>query len=154
GSGKVYLARDERAGGLVALKVLPPHRVRARERLLVRFRREMEICRRVQHPDLARTYETGSDDEVHYIAMEYFPGRSLKRVVISDGPLAADRAARLLAEVADVLAHTHRQGLIHRDLKPSNVQITPDDRAKVLDLGLALWLGEENIDVDILGGPG
>jgi serine/threonine protein kinase len=154
GTGKVYLARDQRAGGLVALKVLPPHRVKARERLLARFRREMDICRRVAHPDLARIYETGADRSTHYIAMEYFPGRSLKQLVETDGPLAPERASRLMAEVADVLDHIHRQRLIHRDLKPANVHITPEDRAKLLDLGLALFLGEERIDLDILGGPG
>jgi serine/threonine protein kinase len=153
GVGKVYLARDQRGGGLVALKVLPPHRIRARERLLARFRREMEICRRISHPDLAHTFETGEDRGVWYIAMEFFPGRSLSRVVADEGPLAPARAARLLAQVADVLDHAHRQGIIHRDLKPGNVQVTPEDNAKVLDLGLALVLGEELQDANILGGP-
>jgi serine/threonine-protein kinase len=152
GTGKVYLARDRRAGGLVALKVLPPHRVRERERLLARFRREMDICQRVAHPDLARTFETGEDQGVHYIAMEYFPGRSLSRVVAAEGPLAPQRAARLLAQVAQAVDHAHRQGIIHRDLKPGNVQVTPDDQAKVLDLGLALVRGEELTDAVLLGG--
>jgi serine/threonine protein kinase len=153
GSGRVYLARDQRAGGLVALKVLPPHRIRARERLLHRFRREMEICQRIDHPDLARTFETGADGGVYYIAMEYFPGRSLANIVRTEGPLAPERAARLMAQVADVIDHVHRRGIIHRDLKPGNVQVTPEDRAKVLDLGLALVRGEERTDVNILGGP-
>jgi serine/threonine protein kinase len=153
GVGKVYLARDQRGGRLVALKVLPPHRIRARERLLARFQREMEICQRITHPDLARTFETGEDRGVWYIAMEHFPGRSLARIVAAEGPLRQARAARLLAQVADVLDHAHRQGIIHRDLKPGNVQVTPDDDAKVLDLGLALVRGEELKDVHILGGP-
>jgi serine/threonine protein kinase len=152
GTGKVYLARDQRAGGLVALKVLPPHRIRTRERLLARFRREMEICQRVAHPDLARTFETGADRGVYYIAMEYFPGRSLARIVATEGPLAPERAARLLAQVAEAIDHAHHQDIIHRDLKPGNVQVTPDDRAKVLDLGLALVRGEEQKDSLILGG--
>ncbi len=153
GTGKVYLARDRRAGGLVALKVLPPHRIRTRERLLARFRREMEICQRVAHPDLARIYETGEERGVYYIAMEYFPGRSLSRIVAIEGPLAPERAARLLAQVADAIDYAHRQGIVHRDLKPGNVQVTADDRAKVLDLGLALVRGEEHKDEIILGGP-
>ena len=152
GTGKVYLARDTRAGGLVALKVLPPHRIRSRKRLLARFRREMEICQRIRHPDLARTFETGADRGVYYIAMEYFPGKSLARIVRGEGPLAPRRAARLLAEVADVMEHAHQQGIIHRDLKPGNVQVTPEDHAKVLDLGLAMVHGEEYKDAIIFGG--
>jgi serine/threonine-protein kinase len=57
-----------------------------------------------------------------------------------------------MAEVAEAIDHAHRQGIIHRDLKPGNVQVTPDDRAKVLDLGLALVRGEEQMDARILGG--
>ena len=153
GTGKVYLARDRRANGLVALKVLPPHRIRTRERLLARFRREQEICQRVAHPDLPRIYETGEDRGVYYIAMEYFPGRSLARIVYTEGPLTPERAARLVAQVADAIDCAHRQGIVHRDLKPGNVQVTPDDHAKVLDFGLALVRGEEDKDEIILGGP-
>ena len=65
-----------------------------------------------------------------------------------DGPLAPARAARLFVEVCSALDHAHGQGLIHRDLKPSNIMVTPDDHAKVLDLGLALMEGEIVDDPD------
>ena len=79
---------------------------------------------------------------MHYIAMEYIPGRTLSRLVADEGPLPLARAARLMAEVAAGLEHAHEQGLMHRDLKPSNIMVTPHDHAKVLDLGLALVHGE------------
>src|SRR5438105_1967898 len=119
GMGTVYLARDSRSDQLVALKVLPPKRAREEERLLTRFRREMEMCRRVAHPHLAWTYEVGVCQGVYYIALEYIPGKSLYRLINDAGPLEAPRAARLFAEVASALDHAHNQGLIHRDLKPS-----------------------------------
>jgi serine/threonine protein kinase len=153
GMSTVYLARDERSGELVALKMLTPSRRRNQERLLARFQREMELSRRVAHPHLAWTHECGLCLGVHYIAMEYIPGKNLSRTVGENGPLAVPRAARLMAEVASGLEHAHNQGLIHRDLKPSNIMITPNDRAKVLDLGLALMQGEVE-DESVIGGQG
>jgi serine/threonine protein kinase len=153
GMSTVYLARDSRNGELVALKLLPPSRARESERLLARFQREMELSHLVAHPHLAWTYESGQCNGVHYIAMEYIPGKSLSRLVNDEGPLSVPRAARLMAEVASGLEHAHNQGLIHRDLKPSNILITPHDHAKVLDLGLALLLGEEGKE-SVIGGQG
>lgn len=154
GMGTVYLARDSRSHLMVALKVLPPKRAREEERILARFRREMEMCQRVSHPHLAWAYEVGLSRGVHYIALEYIPGKSLFRLVQSEGPLSVPRTARLFAEVCSALEHAHSQGLIHRDLKPSNIMITPHDHAKVLDLGLALVQGEAPADREVVGGVG
>jgi serine/threonine protein kinase len=153
GMSTVYLARDERNGELVALKLLTPSRWRDREQLLARFQREMELSRRVAHPHLAWTHESGFVLGVYYIAMEYIPGKNLARIVATDGPLMVPRAARLMAEVASALEHAHNQGLVHRDMKPSNIMITPNDHAKVLDLGLALMEGEE-AELNVIGGQG
>jgi serine/threonine protein kinase len=154
GMGTVYLARDSRSQSLVALKVLPPKRAREEERLLARFRREMEMCQRVAHPHVAYTYDVGVCQGVYYIALEYIPGQSLYRHVTERGPLPVPRAARLFAEVACALDHAHNQGLIHRDMKPSNIMITPRDHAKVLDLGLALMQGEAPNEREVVGGRG
>ena len=167
GMSIVYLARDTRKVGaanthggradatLVALKVLPPKRARAEDRTLARFLREMDICRRVSHPHLTKTFEAGEFDGVYYIAMEYIRGQSLWRYVADHGPISASRAARLFAEIADGLAYAHGVGLIHRDLKPSNVMVTPNGHAKILDLGLALAVDEElPTDKRIVGGRG
>jgi eukaryotic-like serine/threonine-protein kinase len=151
--GTVYLTRDGRDGRLVALKILSSRRARDQGRARSRFLREMELSKRVSHPNLALTCEVGTLQDVPYIAMEYIPGKSLYRVVQEGGSLTAGRAARLLSEVASALGHAHEKGLIHRDLKPSNVMVTPNDHAKVLDLGLAFEQGEK-ADVEIVGGYG
>ena len=150
GMGVVYLARDQRDGQLAALKVLSPRK--AEGRMLARFRREMEISRKVDHPNVALTYESGEYHGAHFIAMEYIPGKNLFRLVQAEGPLRTARAARLFAEVASGLHHAHEQGLVHRDLKPSNIMVTPHDHAKVLDLGLAIIQGEEVHDPAVVGG--
>lgn len=154
GVSNVYLARDGRSQELVALKILPPKRARTNEAVLARFQREMEICRRVDHPHLARAFASGVHRAVHYIAMEYIAGKSLHRLVAKNGPLPVPRAAHLFAEAAAGLDHAHRQGLVHRDLKPSNIVVTTDGHAKVLDFGLALVRGEPRTDRAVLGGKG
>lgn len=154
GMGTVYLARDTRSQDLVALKVLPPKKAKKEERMLARFLREMELCQRVAHPHIAQTYEVGVFQGVYFIAMEFIQGRSLYRLVTEEGPLSVSRAARLFAEASAALEHAHCRGVIHRDLKPSNVQITTNDHAKVLDLGLALIQGEVALDHTVVGGQG
>jgi serine/threonine protein kinase len=154
GMGTVFMARDERSGQLVALKVLPPRRARKEERARARFVREMAVSTRVAHPHLAWTHEAGQCQGVLYIAMEYIPGKTLGRIVYGKGPLEPLRAARLIGEAASGLEHAHNMGLVHRDLKPSNIMITPHDHAKVLDLGLALVEGEQIEDHEVVGGQG
>ena len=163
GMGTVYLAKSLASPAwppyplfpLVALKVLPPKKAQAEARTLLRFRREMELGKPLDHPNITRTLDAGEHHGVHFIAMEYVPGQSLKQVITKDGPLSAGEAARLFADVAAGLEHAHQKGLIHRDLKPSNIMVTPDGRAKLLDLGLALLMDEAlPEDPAIVGGEG
>jgi serine/threonine protein kinase len=162
GMGSVYLARDSDAGNrtsktpaLIALKILPPKRAKEEERTLARFRREMDLCRRVSHVHLTRTFDAGVIQGVYFIAMEYIRGQGLRQLIKGGGPLPAARAARLFAEIAEGLEHAHEKGLIHRDLKPSNLMVTPNGHAKILDLGLALAVDEDlPTDITIVGGQG
>jgi eukaryotic-like serine/threonine-protein kinase len=144
GMGKVYLAvGNDRQN--VAIKVLPPRKALEDENVLQRFRREMELSQRCFHPNLARTLSVGNDGDVHYMVMEYIPGKSLYNLVKSEraGPLRVPDAARLFLKLVDGLEAAHHSGLIHRDIKPSNIMITPDGDVKLLDMGLARALNDE-----------
>jgi serine/threonine protein kinase len=156
GMGVVYLARRREGDGpLLALKILSPRRARAEERTLARFRREMRLGRHLAHPNVTRTFDAGEVDGTYFIAMEYVPGLSLRQLVEGGGPLSVPDAARVFADVAAGLAHAHERGLVHRDLKPANVMVTPEGRGKILDLGLAIIVGEElPADPAILGTKG
>lgn len=151
------------SSSLVALKILPPKKAREEEKSLLRFRREMEISQLVDHPNITRVLDTGLLAKIHYIAMEFVPGHTLRQVVGQTGPLTVAVAARVFADVAAGLAHAHGRGVIHRDIKPANIMVTPDGRAKILDLGLALVEGEargaldplaESEDITVIGGRG
>ncbi len=154
GMGMVYLGLDTRSQQHVAVKVLSPNKKREGDRHLVRFVREMEISKNLLHPHLVIAQDIGCERGVDYLVMEYIPGQTLYRLVTTEGVLSAPRAAHLFSEVAAALEYAHSQGLIHRDMKPANIMVTPNDHAKVLDLGLAIIEGEVVDDAQVLGGKG
>lgn len=154
GMGMVYLGLDMRSKQHVAVKVLSPAKRREGDRHLQRFRRELEIAKNLLHPHLVIAQDTGEERDLHYLVMEYIPGQTLYRLVTTQGVLSAARAAHLFSEVASALEYAHSQGLIHRDLKPANVMVTPNDHAKVLDLGLAIIEGEVVENAEVVGGKG
>jgi hypothetical protein len=133
GSGSVWLARDERTGLDVALKIVPREGKRA-----PRAAREAEAASRLRHERCVRSYDFGGDDGHVYIAYEYVPGRTL-RDALRNGAVTDREAVEICAQVLDGLAHAHARGIVHRDVKPSNVLVEDGERVsiKLLDFGLA-----------------
>jgi serine/threonine-protein kinase len=133
GSGSVWLARDERTGLEIALKIVPREGKRAE-----RAMREMEAASRLRHERCVRAYDFAGDDGHVYIAYEYVRGKTL-REAIRRGELSEAAAVEAAAQVLDGLAHAHRRGIVHRDVKPSNVLLEESDEVavRVLDFGLA-----------------
>ena len=143
GMGVVYRARDEELERDVAIKVLPTasfHDPTARARLL----REARTASKLNHPNICTVYEVGEADGQAYIAMELVEGQPLSKR-LDGGALPVAEVLRCGLQLANALAHAHQHGVIHRDLKCANVIITPEDRAKVLDFGLAKRLGGESL---------
>jgi len=143
GMGQVFKARHEVLGRVVAIKVLP--REQSTPDAVDNFLREIRAQARLDHENLVRAFDAGSDGNVHYLVTEYVPGSDLRRLVRKSlrrgGPLTMEQAASIISQVAAGLKHAHEQGLIHRDVKPGNVLVTPDGHAKLSDLGLAGPLG-------------
>lgn len=133
GSGSVWLARDERTGLEVALKIVPREGKRA-----ARAMREMEAASRLRHERCVRAYGFGGDDGHVYIAYEYVAGHTMRELLRS-GRLTDRDAVEIAAQALEALAHAHRQGIVHRDVKPSNVLVEdgPDVNVRLLDFGLA-----------------
>jgi eukaryotic-like serine/threonine-protein kinase len=138
GMGHVWLARDERSGLDVALKIV------AREgKGGHRAEREARAAAALRHPRCQRILSLARDPSHVYIAYEYVPGRTL-REVIRAGELDDRGAIEAAAQVCEALAHAHGRGIVHRDVKPSNVLLAQGPTAqsneidaRLLDFGLA-----------------
>ena len=133
GSGSVWLARDERTGLDIALKIVAREGKRA-----PRAAREAEAASRLRHERCVRSYDFGGDDGHVYIAYEYVPGRTF-RDALRHGAITDRDAVEAAAQVLDGLAHAHARGIVHRDVKPSNVLVEEGAAisVKLLDFGLA-----------------
>jgi hypothetical protein len=141
GSGSVWLARDEKTGLDVALKIV------AREgKSALRAEREAKAAAQLRHPACLRAYGFGRDSRHVYIAYEFVPGQTY-REALRAGALTDDDAVEACAQIGDGLAHAHAAGILHRDVKPSNVLLMDGDRvaARVLDFGLAQMADAETL---------
>ncbi len=131
--GTVYRARDLFLGRTVALKV---HRKRPNEQGLRRFLQEARAAQSLSHPNLAATYDAGSEGDHYYLAMELVSGTSLAAIV-KGGPLPWPDALAVGLQIAAGLAKAHHTGVMHRDLKPSNIMLSREGSVKLVDFGLA-----------------
>lgn len=136
GMATVYVATDLRLDRTIALKVMHPHLAHD-QAFVSRFQREARSAARLSHGHVVAVYDQGSDDGLVYLAMEYVPGRTLRDVMRSYGPLTPEQALVFLDPVLEALAAAHAAGFVHRDIKPENVLISNDGRVKVADFGLA-----------------
>ena len=135
GMGEVYRARDTRLNRDVAIKVLPSAVAHDSERL-ARFRREAQMLAALNHPHIAAIYGIEADGDVQFLVLELIEGETLAER-LRGGAMPVDEAIVIIKQICDALAAAHERGVIHRDLKPANIALTPDDRVKVLDFGLA-----------------
>jgi serine/threonine-protein kinase len=136
GMAKVFRATDNVLGRPVAVKVLAPQYAEDPS-FVDRFRREAQAAARLNHPNLVGVYDTGSDDGIHYIVMEYIEGRTLADYLSGGGRIMPQRAIDIADAVTSALAAAHTEGVIHRDIKPGNIMITPRGDVKVTDFGIA-----------------
>ena len=146
GMGEVYLAQDTKLDRKVALKILPADIASNRDRM-DRFIREAKSAAALNHPNIAHIYEIGEsylsgssptvkEGSIHYIAMEFIDGVTLRDKIHRENT-ELRKLLRYLQHAAEALSKAHSTGIVHRDLKPDNIMITRDGHAKILDFGLA-----------------
>lgn len=154
GMGVVWQAVQYSTKRPVALKILAAN-LFGSETSRIRFEREIELSAKLEHPNIARIYDSGVHRGQYYYAMEFIEGLPLD-VYVSRYKLDGERIMRLMLAVCGAVQHAHSRGVIHRDLKPSNILVSSDSQPHVLDFGLAKWVTQGDMkavsrDGEILG---
>jgi len=136
GMADVYLAEDQELGRRVALKLLNARHA-ADEQFVERFRREAQSAAGLNHPNIVSIFDRGRAEGTYYIAMEYLDGRTLKELLVRNGPTPIPIAIDYARQILGALSFAHRNGIVHRDIKPHNIVVGRDGRLKVTDFGIA-----------------
>jgi tetratricopeptide (TPR) repeat protein/tRNA A-37 threonylcarbamoyl transferase component Bud32 len=139
GMSRVYLAEESALGRQVVIKVLPPDLAAGIN--VERFRREIQLAARLQHPHVVPLLAAGRAGDLLYYTMPFIEGESLRAKLSREGELPVADAVRLLRDVVDALAYAHEQGVLHRDIKPDNVMVSRH-HGLVTDFGVAKALSE------------
>jgi len=155
GMAVVYRARDLMLERPVAIKVLR-HDFSENEGFRQSFRLEARAAANLSHPNIVTVHDFGFDTNKLYLVMEYVPGTDLKTILRERSRLPIEEAVSLTIQAAAGIGYAHRAGLIHCDIKPHNMLVTPDQRIKVTDFGIARAMAsilpEEKHDV-VWGSP-
>lgn len=131
----VYLAFDPQLQREVAVKTM--HFAEAGSRFNEVLLAEARMVSPLRHPGIVPIFEAGEEQGDLYLVFEYVPGETLGSLVRRTGPMDPARAAGLMIQILDALAHAHSKGVIHRDLKPSNVLLNSEGLPRVMDFGIA-----------------
>jgi len=154
GMGLVYRVRDRETTEILALKLLRPE-IACDPEMMVRFKDEIRLARRITHKNISRIYDFNRVDDLVYITMEYVDGESLRDYLERAGKLPPERVIDLARQIAAGLGEAHAQGVVHRDLKPENVILARDGLVKLMDFGIARALGGNTTTTQtVIGTPG
>jgi serine/threonine-protein kinase len=142
GMAVVYRATDTVLADDVALKLMPLHAEEYRASAM-RFRQEVRLARRVNHPHVIRVYDIGEHNGYLYLTMEFIAGSTLRSLMRKRGPLPPQQAMSMARTIAEALGAAHATEVIHRDLKPTNVLVDEAGRLVLTDFGIARGLDDD-----------
>jgi serine/threonine-protein kinase len=134
GMSRVFIAEDTSLGRKVVVKVLLPDLAATVN--IERFRREIQLAAKLQHPHIVPVLSAGISDGLPYYTMPFIEGESLRARLARSGELPVHDTARILRDVLSALSYAHEHGVVHRDIKPDNVLLT-GNHAVVADFGVA-----------------
>jgi eukaryotic-like serine/threonine-protein kinase len=134
GMSRVFVATEVALGRDVVIKVLPPELGAGLN--IDRFRREIQMAARLQHPHIVPLLSAGAKEGLLYYTMPRIEGETLRSRMLRSGELPIGETIRMLRDVADALEYAHAHGVVHRDIKPENVLVS-GHHALVTDFGVA-----------------
>lgn len=146
GMARVFVVREVALNRHIVVKVLPPELSAGLN--IERFRREIQLAARLQHPHIVPLLFAGSKDDLLYYAMPRVDGETLRSRLKRVGELPIAETIRILRDVADALESAHKQGAAHRDIKPDNILLS-GNHALLTDFGIAKALSEAAPDIAI-----
>jgi serine/threonine protein kinase len=136
GNAAVYQAIQKNLDRKVALKVLLPQLICDHD-FLGRFQHEARAIGKLRHPHIVTVHDVGSENGVHYMAMEFLEGKDLHHLVQERGRLSVKEAIAMARCIASALDYAHNYGIVHRDVKSSNIIMTSGRTAVLTDFGIA-----------------
>jgi len=144
GMGAIYYAEDAALRRRVAIKVMAKELAGDAD-AVGRFQREARASASIDHPNVARVYLVGLDDDgAPFLAMEFIEGLSLERLIRERIRMPWATICDLMIQTAEGLRAAYKQGIVHRDIKPANLMVSADWKVKIVDFGLAKALREES----------
>ena len=146
GMSRVFVATENTLGRSVVVKTLPSDS--ASSVSVERFKREIQVAAKLQHPHIVPILSTGETDGIPFYTMPFVKGDSLRERLAKSGELSVNDTIHILRDVASALAHAHAEGVVHRDIKPENVMLS-GGVAVVTDFGVA-----KAIDLAVTDGGG
>jgi serine/threonine-protein kinase len=132
----IYKAVDGRHQRVVLIKLLNGEAA-AHAHWRTQFVQEGRISARLQHPNLRRTFHTGTFEEQPFLALEYVEGPTLAELIHEHRKLPLDLCVYVAKELASAIAAVHRHKVLHHDIKPQNIFLSFNGAVKLGDLGLA-----------------
>lgn len=145
GMGVVYLAYDPFIDRQVAIKttLAPPSKESPEyAKFKRRFFNEAKAVGKLIHSGIVSLYDTIIEDDLFYLVMEYVDGDTLLKNCEKENLLPVNKAVNYIYRCAKALHYAHENGVIHRDIKPGNIIISPEDRIKISDFGIAKIEGD------------
>ncbi|MBX0313719.1 Stk1 family PASTA domain-containing Ser/Thr kinase [Planococcus glaciei] len=139
GMSNVYLAHDMILDRDIAIKILR-YDFSNEEELQRRFQREALSTTSLAHPNIVNIFDVGEEESIHYLVMEYVPGKTLKEYIIDHSPVSPEEAVKIMTQLTSALAHAHQNQIVHRDIKPQNILMDKEGNVKISDFGIAMAL--------------
>ena len=136
GMGVVYKARHLSLDIPVAVKIMLPEYLTEND-FVQRFYREAQVAAKINHQNVVRVYDCGSEENILYIVMDYVDGGDISEILQKEGKLNLKKSLNVAVSICTALVEAEKYNIIHRDIKPENIMVTGDGVYKLADLGLA-----------------